>query len=63
MATMEQLKPTTRPGDGAWRLNDGEAIYAEALHEATTTNFTPAEVHQMGLDQVADITAPARPEF
>ena len=56
MATMEQLKPTTRPGDGAWRLNDGEAIYAEALHEATTTNFTPAEVHQMGLDQVADIT-------
>lgn len=56
MATMEQLKPTSRPGDGAWRLNDGEAIYAEALKEATTTNFSPAEVHQMGLDQVADIT-------
>jgi uncharacterized protein (DUF885 family) len=53
---MEQLKPTSRSGDGAWRLNDGEAIYAEALREATTTNFTPAEVHQMGLDQVADIT-------
>jgi uncharacterized protein (DUF885 family) len=57
MAAMEQLKPSSRPGDGAWRLNDGEAIYAEALHEATTTNFTPAEVHQMGLDQVADITS------
>jgi uncharacterized protein (DUF885 family) len=56
IAAMEQLKPTSRPGDGAWRLNDGEAIYAEALREATTTNFTPAEVHQMGLDQVADIT-------
>ncbi|WP_155265160.1 DUF885 domain-containing protein [Sphingomonas segetis] len=56
MAAMEQLKPTTRPGDGAWRLTDGEAIYAEALRQATTTNFTPAEVHQMGLDQVADIT-------
>jgi uncharacterized protein (DUF885 family) len=56
MAAMEQLRPTTRPGDGAWRLTDGEAIYAEALRQATTTNFTPAEVHQMGLDQVADIT-------
>jgi uncharacterized protein (DUF885 family) len=56
MAAMEQLKPTTRPGDGAWRLTDGEAIYAEALRQATTTNFTPAEVHQMGLEQVADIT-------
>jgi uncharacterized protein (DUF885 family) len=53
---MEQLKPTSRAGDGAWRLPDGEAIYAEALHQATTTNFTPAEVHQMGLDQVADIS-------
>ena len=56
IAAMEQLKPTTRPGDGAWRLTDGEAIYAEALRQATTTNFTPAEVHQMGLEQVADIT-------
>jgi uncharacterized protein (DUF885 family) len=56
IAAMEQLRPTSRPGDGAWRLNDGEAIYAEALREATTTNFTPSEVHQMGLDQVADIT-------
>jgi uncharacterized protein (DUF885 family) len=57
IAAMEKLKPTSRPGDGAWRLTDGEAIYAEALHEATTTNFTPAEVHQMGLQQVADISS------
>jgi uncharacterized protein (DUF885 family) len=56
IAAMEQLKPTSRPGDGALRLPNGAAIYAEALREATTTNFTPAEVHQMGLDQVADIT-------
>ena len=57
IAMMEQLKPTSRSGDGAWRLPDGEAIYAEALREATTTNFTPAEVHQMGLSQVAEISA------
>jgi uncharacterized protein (DUF885 family) len=57
IAAMEQLKPTSRPGDGAQRLPNGEAIYAQALKEATTTNFTPAEVHQMGLDQVAQISA------
>jgi uncharacterized protein (DUF885 family) len=57
IAAMEQLKPSSRPGDGAWRLPNGEAVYAEALHEATTTNFTPAEVHQLGLTQVAEITA------
>lgn len=56
IAAMEQLKPTTRPGDGAQRLPEGPAIYVEALREATTTNFTPAEVHQMGLNQVAQIS-------
>ena len=57
IAAMEKLRPTSRPGDGAWRLPGGEAIYAEALRQATTTNFTPAEVHQMGLAQVAEISA------
>ena len=57
IALMTRLRPTTRPGDGALRLPDGEAIYGEALHEATTTNFSPAEVHQMGLSQVAEISA------
>jgi uncharacterized protein (DUF885 family) len=56
ISAMEKLKPTTRPGDGAWRLPNGDAIYAEALRQATTTNFSPAEVHQMGLTQVAEIT-------
>jgi uncharacterized protein (DUF885 family) len=56
IAAMEQLRATSRPGDGAWRLPNGEAIYAEALKEATTTNFTPDEVHQMGLQQVAEIS-------
>ena len=56
IAAMEQLKPSTRPGDGAWRLDHGDAIYAAALEQATTTKFTPAEVHKMGLDQVAEIS-------
>jgi uncharacterized protein (DUF885 family) len=57
IAAMEALKPSSRPGDGAWRLPNGEAIYAEALRQATTTNFSPAEVHQMGLTQVAEISS------
>ncbi len=56
IAAMEKLRPTTRPSDGAQRLTNGDAIYAEALHQATTTNFTPAEVHQLGLSQVAEIS-------
>ena len=57
IAAMEKLRPTSRPGDGAWRLTNGDAIYAEALRQATTTNFSPAEVHKMGLEQVADISS------
>lgn len=56
IAAMEALKSSTRPGDGAWRLDQGDAIYAAALAQATTTNFTPDEVHKMGLDQVAEIS-------
>jgi uncharacterized protein (DUF885 family) len=57
IALMEKLKPATRPGDGAQRLPNGDAIYAAALAQATTTNFTPDEVHKLGLAQVAELSA------
>ena len=57
IAAIEALKPTTRAGDGAWRLTNGDAIYAAALEQMTTTKMTPEEVHQMGLTQVAEISA------
>jgi uncharacterized protein (DUF885 family) len=57
IALMEHLRPTTRAGDGAQRLPQGEAIYAAALAQATTTNFSPDEVHRLGLAQVAEISA------
>jgi uncharacterized protein (DUF885 family) len=57
IALMEQLKPTTRAGDGAQRLPNGDAIYAAALMQATTTNFSPDEVHRLGLAQVALISS------
>ena len=56
VAMLTKLRPTTRPGDGATRLPNGEALYAAALAEATTTNMTPDEVHNLGLSQVAEYT-------
>jgi uncharacterized protein (DUF885 family) len=56
MALVEQLKRTTQPGDGAQRMPNGDAIYAAALAEATTTTMTPDEVHRLGLSQVAEYT-------
>jgi uncharacterized protein (DUF885 family) len=57
IALVEKLRTTTPAGDGAWRMPQGEAIYAAALEQATTTRFTPDEVHKIGLAQVAEITA------
>ena len=57
MATIAELKPTTREGDGAWRLDRGDEIYALALEQATTTTMSPDEVHAIGLEQVAEISA------
>jgi uncharacterized protein (DUF885 family) len=57
IALMKELRGRTPAGAGVWRIPDGEAIYAAALAQATTTNFTPDEVHKMGLDQVAQISA------
>jgi uncharacterized protein (DUF885 family) len=56
MAAIRGLRPTTHPGDGATRLPKGDAIYAAALAQATTSNMTPDEVHQLGLSQVAEYT-------
>ena len=57
IATVTGLRATTRPGDGIWRVPKGDEIYAAALAEATTTNFTADEIHQIGLEQVAEISA------
>lgn len=57
IALLTELRRTTPAGDGAWRLPRGEEIYAAALQQATTTSMTPEQVHQAGLDQVAEISA------
>ncbi|HJT97971.1 MAG TPA: DUF885 family protein, partial [Rhodanobacteraceae bacterium] len=56
IAAIRALRPTTRAGDGAGRLQNGAEIYAAALEQATTTTMSPEEVHQLGLSQVAEYT-------
>ena len=57
IALVQTLRRTTPAGDGVWRVPQGEAIYAAALEQATTTKFTPDEVHRIGLEQVAQLQA------
>jgi len=40
---------------GAWNLPRGEAYYANNLASMTTTQMTPAEIHAVGLREVARI--------
>jgi len=57
IAGVTALRPTTRPGDGIWRVPQGDEIYAAALAEATTTTYSADDIHQIGLQQVAEISA------
>jgi uncharacterized protein (DUF885 family) len=42
---------------GAWSLPDGDAYYAWCVRSHTTTDMTPAQVHELGLSEVARISA------
>ncbi|WFL77504.1 DUF885 family protein [Altererythrobacter arenosus] len=54
---LAELRPTTAAGDGVWRVPQGEEIYREALRHFTTTEMSAEEIHQTGLEQVAEISA------
>ncbi|MXO72638.1 DUF885 domain-containing protein [Alteraurantiacibacter buctensis] len=40
---------------GMWSRPRGDEYYAWALKAATTTTLTPAEIHQIGMEQLAEI--------
>ena len=42
-------------GVGAWQYPEGQAFYALRARHYTTTNLTPAEIHSIGLKEVARI--------
>jgi uncharacterized protein (DUF885 family) len=51
----DEYAPKGRSEPGAWSLPDGNAWYAFRVKESTTTDLTPEEIHQIGLDQVKEI--------
>ncbi len=51
----DEYAPKGRTEPGVWALPDGDARYAFRVKEATTTNLTPEEIHQIGLVQVKAI--------
>lgn len=57
IAAMQAVRAKAKPDTGAWALPNGDAYYADAVQASTTTNYSPQEVHQLGLDQVADISS------
>ncbi len=56
-AALEALRPAAATqGAGVGRLPDGAAYYALELKQNTTTDYTPEQVHALGLSEVARIT-------
>ncbi len=51
----EEYVPKGRSEVGVWSLPNGEAIYAFRVKRSTTTDKTPEQIHQIGLQQVAEI--------
>jgi uncharacterized protein (DUF885 family) len=57
-AALESQRPAAvTQAAGVGRLPDGAAYYAAALKQMTTTDYTPDQVHQLGLSEVARVGA------
>jgi uncharacterized protein (DUF885 family) len=52
---LTRLLPRSGDAAGVKRLPNGEAYYAQLLRLHTTTDMSAAQIHRMGLDQVADL--------
>lgn len=44
--------PNCRKDPGVWAIPNGDAYYAFLVRQSTTLEKTPAEIHQIGLDEV-----------
>ncbi|MBY4597332.1 DUF885 domain-containing protein [bacterium BD-1] len=57
IAYYDRLLPLTKGNSGVWALPDGADFYAWSARMHTSTDMTPAQIHQLGLDEVARIEA------
>lgn len=51
----QELKTLATSDAGVWKLPEGEEYYQYLLRHYTTTDFTPEEIHQLGLKEVGRI--------
>jgi len=51
----EEYAPHGRTDPGVWALPDGDARYQFTVKHQTTTDFTAAQIHEMGLKSVTEI--------
>lgn len=56
-ALVKELRAKASHDAGVWRLPDGEAYYAIAAEGFTTVKMTGDEIHELGNQQVAEISA------
>ncbi|HEY7243266.1 MAG TPA: DUF885 family protein [Xanthobacteraceae bacterium] len=52
---LRALRPSAASHAGIWHLPDGEALYSALLQYETTTAMSPADLHALGLQTVAEI--------
>jgi uncharacterized protein (DUF885 family) len=53
ISVLESQAKRTPVTGGVWELPDGDAFYAFLIRQFTTTDMTPAQIHDMGLREVA----------
>lgn len=55
IAYFTELEKKATADDGVWKLPDGADYYAHCLRSSTTTDYTPQQVHEIGVAEVARI--------
>jgi uncharacterized protein (DUF885 family) len=54
---LKAVQPKAGHDASVWRLPQGAQYYANSLNYITTTRLSAEEIHRIGLEQVADLTA------
>jgi len=57
---LQKLLDKATDEDGIWKLPGGREYYAFLLRSHTTTDLTPEEIHQLGLEEVERLTESIR---
>jgi uncharacterized protein (DUF885 family) len=57
IAALEAELPKATNDAGVWRLPKGDEYYGLMVRAGTSTQLTPEEIHKIGLEKVAELTA------